>query len=57
MYGKLRYLLMSKINTAKFINRGFEHRFNADLLGNEIFDQHKGSVGAFMSYKDIIFKP
>jgi len=36
--------------------KGFEHQFNADLLGIEIIGQHKGPVGSFIPKSDIRFK-
>lgn len=40
----------------KETSRGFEYQHNADLLGNKIVGQHKGPVGAFIPFKEIIFK-
>ena len=40
----------------KETSKGFEWMYDADLLGKEIIDKHKGLVGRFIPRKDIIFK-
>ena len=37
--------------------KGFELRFDADLLGQKIISKHKGPIGKFIAYKDVIFLP
>jgi hypothetical protein len=40
----------------KEIAKGLEWIYDADTWGNEIIGKHKGPVGRFIPYKDIIFK-
>jgi len=35
--------------------KGLVHQFDADLLG-KIIKKHKGAIGRFIAWKDIIFK-
>lgn len=35
--------------------RGFEWQFDADTLGQTIINKHKGPIGRFISYKEVVF--
>lgn len=37
--------------------RGFDWVFDADTVGNKIIGKHKGPIGAFIPYKEVIFLP
>ncbi len=35
--------------------KGFEWQFDADAFGKEVLEKHKGPVGTFIPYKEVIF--